>query len=236
MSCPEQDLIDRKALGTLTEEETRALQAHVASCPECEARLREATYLETLLVGCFRETAEGLESPKASILARLVEDRPSRRVKPEGDEVVLRRRLRWGFVLVVTHIAAVFLIAVAFAMYHAAFAYKHRALVARARTEVQSLAQRLVDYGKVNAFPGDGIENLVKALSEPKPEGDRRWAFFDPQSLAGDAYLDPWGHPYRYHSPHGLGSGDVFVYSIGENGVDEGGRGDDVSARLKAAG
>jgi hypothetical protein len=42
--------------------------------------------------------------------------------------------------------------------------------------------------------------------------------------------LDPWGHPYVYRATPG---GPPQLYSIGPNGVDENGAGDDISAKVQ---
>jgi general secretion pathway protein G len=46
--------------------------------------------------------------------------------------------------------------------------------------------------------------------------------------LLKKALLDPWGHPYVYRCPGRNGS-DFDLYSIGPNGLDDNGGGDDIS-------
>lgn len=41
---------------------------------------------------------------------------------------------------------------------------------------------------------------------------------------------DPWGHPYAYH----VGASGAVVYSVGPNGIDERGGGDDVTTDDKS--
>ena len=89
-----------------------------------------------------------------------------------------------------------------------------------------------------------GLENLMgfyQLTHQPRPEGDAASQFqtlltvnrghhgprlrIEAERLGSDGiYRDPWGNPYVF----GWGT-RPWAYSLGPNGLDEGGRGDDIS-------
>ena len=73
-------------------------------------------------------------------------------------------------------------------------------------------------------YPEDGNRNLVSALS---PD----YAAFQLEALRDGILIDPWGRPYvyeRYDPGDNLPWHTYVFYSIGPNGADESGRGDDI--------
>jgi len=75
------------------------------------------------------------------------------------------------------------------------------------------------DFGR---YPESGNSNLVKAIHL----GNIRYPGFTPERLnASGEWLDPWNRPYVYER---LEPGGFRLYSIGPNGIDEGGKGDDL--------
>ncbi len=54
----------------------------------------------------------------------------------------------------------------------------------------------------------------------------------DPARLTEKDYLDAWGHAYRYVRPGLDGKEPFTIYSVGPNGKDEKGKGDDIVATL----
>ena len=77
----------------------------------------------------------------------------------------------------------------------------------------------------------------LEALTKPRREGHPPIFEFRGHGQNQPWILDPWGRPlvYRIHSHEGSFKGKVAnldrfeLYSVGPNGIDEGGKGDDVS-------
>jgi hypothetical protein len=93
---------------------------------------------------------------------------------------------------------------------------------------LKSLANGLsnyqLDYGK---YPESGNLNLVKGLST----GQTAVVTFDSTFLDQEGrILDAWGRPLVYRN---TGSGTYLLYSVGSNGQDEGGAGDDIQPMKK---
>ena len=80
-------------------------------------------------------------------------------------------------------------------------------------------------YKVVNSvYPADGNRNLVSSLSSD-------YITFEPQIIKNGLLIDPWGHSYiyqRYDQGDNLRWHTYVIYSIGPNGIDENGRGDDI--------
>ena len=71
-----------------------------------------------------------------------------------------------------------------------------------------------LDVGK---FPAD--------LKELRESSDKKW---NGPYLPKDIPLDPWGNPYEYKNPGE--HGDYDILSMGPNGQNEGGEGDDIAS------
>lgn len=72
-------------------------------------------------------------------------------------------------------------------------------------------------------FPPDGIENLINAV----------YPGYLPflENINGSVLIDPWGKPYiyeRYDPGDNLHWHTYVIYSVGPNGADECGWGDDI--------
>jgi general secretion pathway protein G len=82
----------------------------------------------------------------------------------------------------------------------------------RLRVVRQALEHYKADHGR---YPG--TEEGLSVLIDASPVG---------RYLVGRAALDdPWGHQYVYRNTQD----PLVLYSVGPNGVDEGGKGDDIS-------
>ena len=115
-------------------------------------------------------------------------------------------------------------------------AARRRAAVTRAKVMVASLETAISSFqGDMGNYPATGNGHLVEALSvDPKnvnwngPYMEFKHDELNPQS----ELLDPWGNPYVYISSNGGSpqhrprSYDLF--SLGPNGKDDGGAGDDI--------
>jgi hypothetical protein len=100
------------------------------------------------------------------------------------------------------------------------------------RLRMSNIARGIYKYEKkMRHFPPSGNENLVKAFKEAQCYE------FRPGELNGKGQLvDKWGHPYVYIYPGKFYKSEFDLYSVGPNGVDEGGKsGDDVFCYLGLA-
>jgi hypothetical protein len=109
---------------------------------------------------------------------------------------------------------------------------RQQAVTARASIEARSLAIALTNYWNTYTnFPQGGTSNLMQVLTAQNADGQNplRIVFIefprdrcDPQN----GFLDPWGR----HLSFTLDSNTprVAVRSLGPNGVDDGGAGDDI--------
>jgi len=236
VSCGYEGFLDRRLLGEAAPGEIDAFKAHVDGCPPCHARWQEASTLERLLVGSLRVVEDAFPPPRASVLARLDEV-----PRLTGSESQRLRSPRLGpgrrvprQILTLTVMTALTLL-VLHLLYAAFLVREQRRIMAtipaaKARTDVRTLGIAAEAYRRgERALPPDGIRNLVEALSRARAATGRPYyAFRKTQLDAGREYHDPWGQPYVYRAA----GGTVVLYSLGENGRDEGGRGDDVTFAL----
>jgi len=114
-------------------------------------------------------------------------------------------------------------------------AARRRAAVTKARTTVAGIETAIVMYqGDLGQYPSSGNDNLVKALQEDPGKTDWNGPYFDfkQDDLKDGKLIDPWGKPYEYISVNGGApqhrTHSFDLYSLGPNGLDEQGAGDDV--------
>ena len=79
------------------------------------------------------------------------------------------------------------------------------------------------DYGR---YPPGPNAAMVRALTPKGPKGIAFYSFRPDQISASGEFLDPWSRPYIYES--GNPRPGFRLYSVGPNGKDEGGAGDDI--------
>jgi len=75
-----------------------------------------------------------------------------------------------------------------------------------------------------NNYPEDGNRNLISSLC---PD----YIIFEPKETKDGLLIDPWGNPYvyqRYEPGDNLRWHTYVIYSVGPNGIDEDGYGDDI--------
>ena len=103
---------------------------------------------------------------------------------------------------------------------------KVQSMKAQAAQVRQAIALYEADTGKC---PPDGNANLVRALGSSGPKKISYYEFRDEQ-LSGGQWLDVWANPfvYRLRPSPGAGQRPYEFYSVGPNGRDEKGEGDDV--------
>jgi general secretion pathway protein G len=114
-------------------------------------------------------------------------------------------------------------------------AARRRGAITKAKAMIAGLETAIAMYeGDMGEYPPSGNEELVAALEEDPDDVD--WAGpymeFKRDDLADGQVVDPWGHPYEYVSVNGGSpqhrTRSFDLYSLGPNGVDDGGGGDDL--------
>lgn len=96
---------------------------------------------------------------------------------------------------------------------------------AELRVLSRALQRYAADHGEL---PGDA-EALWQALATPQPnDGAHPYMVLNPHRFDGTLYRDDYGRSYRYR----LEEGWAVVHSLGANGKDEGGLGDDLQVRV----
>ena len=117
-------------------------------------------------------------------------------------------------------------------------AARRRGAVTKAKTTVSALETAIAMYSSdMGGYPKTGNEELVKALQDDPHNVDWQGPYmeFKQDDLKDGQLIDPWGHPYAYVSINGGAqehrpkSFDLF--SLGPNGVDDHGTGDDIINR-----
>ena len=114
-------------------------------------------------------------------------------------------------------------------------AARKRGSVTKAKTTVAALETAIAMYdGDMGQYPKTGNDTLVSALQDdPKNvKWNGPYMEFKQDELKEGQLIDPWGHPYVYISVNG-GSPEhrkhsFDLYSLGPNGVDDAGAGDDI--------
>ena len=113
-------------------------------------------------------------------------------------------------------------------------AARRRGTIAKAKAAVASLETAVAMYqGDMGAYPPTGNAALIAALTENEdPDWAGPYMDFKADDLKSDEFVDPWGKPYVYVSVNG-GSPkhrprSFDLYSLGPNGADDDGAGDDI--------
>lgn len=114
-------------------------------------------------------------------------------------------------------------------------AARRRGAVTEAKTTIAALETAIAMYeSDMGEYPPTGNEALVAALQDD-PEDidwDGPYMEFKQDELNGAQLVDPWGNPYDYLSVNGGApkhrERSYDLWSLGPNGVDDGGAGDDI--------
>ena len=105
-----------------------------------------------------------------------------------------------------------------------------RAQMVETRVELHTLKEACLDYkSRTGHFPRQECWSRELVLymmgDDDFVEHDSvGWGLRD----VADCFYDAWGRPYRYRFPGSRDRGTFEVYSVGPNGCDEQGEGDDV--------
>lgn len=186
------------------------------SAEELEALEALEAEMGALLGRAYADAVDVMEPGRFDVLQRV-----RQQVDAEGAQIRRRNRrhaLRALFYLF--NLAAVVLIVIAYMGNHMAIqVMKLNAQRLATRTEVTALTRGLVRYAQDH--PQAKLPEEAAALWEALEAG---YYPFDPTRRSGGKYLDDFGQAYRYRCERGR----ALIYSVGPNGKDEGGEGDDV--------
>lgn len=114
-------------------------------------------------------------------------------------------------------------------------AARRRGAVTKAKSMVASLETSIAMYeSDMGVYPATGNSELVSALQDDPDDVDWGGPYmeFKQDDLKNGEAVDPWGKPYIYVSVNG-GSPQhrersYDLYSVGPNGIDDAGAGDDI--------
>lgn len=134
---------------------------------------------------------------------------------PRPDSTPVKRTLSiwlrdgfWGILFTFT-------ILIAIRLFVPVSSSSHKAKISAAQADIIAIASQMRAYEVANdRYPttAEGLTPLVDA------------------KLLDKIPLDPWGHPYIYRCPGKNGAGSFDLYSMGPNGQDDNGSGDDILA------
>lgn len=231
-TCPFTPLIERDIAGpTLDDHEQSTLEAHLAQgCASCEQLLEshlsddsdEARALEHSLGQAVDEAASRMAEGRAAVLARV--DDELRRDREAQVRLVRRRHLRALFYL--TNVAALLLLVVAYVGTVVVVRLQRRAAQRLAtETELQAVVRALTRYVKDHDVLPTDARALTAELGKPAASGSPYYRI-DASRIVDGELLDDFGRPYRYVP----GSDRALVYSLGPDGQDGEGQGDDIGA------
>lgn len=191
--------------------------------PAAEPSAEELAALEALeaemgamLGRAYSDAVDVMEPARLDVMQRV-----RQQVDAEGARLRRRNRrraLRALFYLF--NLAAVVLIVIAYMGNHMAIqVMKLNAQRLATRTEVTALTRGLVRYAQDH--PQAKLPSDEGALWEALEAG---YYPFSPGRRSGGEYRDDFGYAYRYRAERGR----ALIYSVGPNGKDDGGEGDDV--------
>jgi len=229
--CPFDALLDRRILGDLPPEDRARLDEHVTSgCPSCGPRLKAEESLESLFVRAMEPVAQEIGERRNPFLEKL---RGSIEREEEQRRDRRRRRLGMNTALFLILMLGVALLSAEYFAYVSLRAKRIKAERAAAETEVHAIVSALAKLAAERgsaAIPQDR-SGLLQALAQKRKDAPGR-TYYAVDSTRIDTQtgllLDPWGHPYVYrHKPD-----EIMLYSVGPNGADEGGMGDDIAISL----
>lgn len=235
-TCPFAALVERDLTdgpSDLDHLEQARLEAHLdQGCPVCEGMLEHSLTasdargdLDPGVGRAVEDAAERMAANRTAVMARVEEQ--VRHERAAQVSRLRRRHLRVLFYLV--NVAALVMLIVAYVGTVVVVRVRQRAAqrVATA-TELQALVRALTRYVKDHdGLPADG-KALVVELGRSTSLGSAPYYRFDPSRLIDGQYVDDFGRVYRY-AP---GLDHALVYSVGPDGQDAGGQGDDIGASV----
>ncbi|MBI3724405.1 hypothetical protein HY251_10695 [bacterium] len=242
--CPFAELLDRHVTGDSSSEDDARLDEHVGQgCPSCAPRFHEwnrpvapdeEAQLESLIVGAMRPIEDQVEARRLDML-RKISARISKEEKNREGRVKRRRSL--NTLLFGTIGVTIALLMFGYVATLRLATWKVRAQREQAFSEIGAILDALRRYSREHGFPPLESVPLGKSLEERRldlqqyfePRHERRdenGRVTDSAGIDGEGYLlDPWGRRYVYKRV----TGGARIRSLGPNGKDEGGTGDDIT-------
>jgi len=234
------------------EEALAAVRQHVAGCGACRAGLDDLETVDRLLVGAFRWLESDLRPQRAAILARLGEGAPvtalegapsegvgsGRAARASGRQRTARplsgrsrssspRRLGWFFAL---HAVAALALFSGYLGYLSLLRLERSNLARLTRMDVRNVAlamqSRALKQGR--ELPPESRSALLLALGIREPNRSEPARTGLPAGrVENGQLLDAFGRAlvYERKAPR-----EARIYSLGPNGRDEQGEGDDIVA------
>lgn len=229
--CPYENLLEQQVLGELEGEEEARLDEHTSKCSHCKAVFSELHDLEELFDSQVAEAEQTFRPGRSDLLARI-----NKEIRNTDELVTSRklRRLNGRFILYTTQLVAVVMIVLTYvASMVSVMTLKRREQVRFTENEIRALMAVTKTYQRVNqGLPPAGNATLVERLSQPikRVQAEARPYFpFDKARLSEGLFVDTWKRPYVYN----VSESGFVIYSLGPNGKDDGGGGDDISFKEK---
>lgn len=197
--------------------------------PDFELNPAELAELEQLLEDHAADVEAVLEPTRERL-----RDRIARQI--EREELVTPSKLsrkRSRFILFLVPLVGVLLISLLYvATFVSRFRIETKQKVNSTETELRALRVGIQKFRSLNnSVPNSGIRSLIESLRRPSTS-HRDCLPLDKdvkvKRLKDNTLVDLWGRPYVYvHNQSGLA-----LYSVGPNGRDEEGAGDDIKISL----
>lgn len=221
-------LLEQQILGELDEDKQARLDELLSKDPDAREVFEEQRELEDLLENTGRDLERRFEVGRGALLSRIQNE-----IRSGDDLVTPRRLLRMNsrFILYAIQLVSVLMIALTYVgSMVSVMTLRKREQVRFTENEVRALVTVTKALQKQQErLPEANNAALVEALCQPMQNGGdepRPYFRFDAERLKEGQFLDLWKRPYVFQV---LGDGDFVIYSRGPNGLDEKGRGDDIS-------
>lgn len=217
--------------GEATPEEVAKFESHSAGCVSCREAFGAAAFFDGALKGALPAMASQIGNPREAVLEKITIGNLMN-ARPPSWKTIRWRAVRW--VLLFGLLAT---LAVSFEGFVTVALARKKMLRELCAAEVKtfgSFIQRHDDPTGISRLGAENSDMVADLVTYWSRRGFRRSYPFDEDRVVDGQALDPWDKPYVYQS-----TGDSFVlYSLGENGRDDQGGGDDVtySSTLRARG
>ena len=219
-----QSYLEKFLGGAASPEQVASFETHSAGCSPCHSAFARAAEFDTMMKAAVPGMAGGFHSPREAVLHRVeVGAAPI-----DGASVIQPYRVpRWRAVRWSLMLGFVATLAITFEGIASVAFIQKKARRTQAELEVRVFHHFIHQYhAQTRALPASGnTAMVVDLMGHWRKPGRRLFGFpFEADRLVDSQALDPWGRPYVYESD----GGTFNLYSVGENGRDDQGEGDDV--------
>jgi hypothetical protein len=205
--------------GEATAEEVAAFEGHAATCSPCREAFQAASTFDTAMKASVPHWTAGLSNPREAVLQKIEMGRLMGRTSTPYP-AVRWRAVRWTlFIGFLAFLAIQFQALATFAV------QREVARKTQAQQQARAYSHFLHRYqAETGALPESGNTRMALALMREFRHPQLHTFPFDAAEIVDEQVLDPWRRPWVYRS-----DGRSFTfYSLGENGRDDQGEGDDV--------